>query len=246
MGAPIRAKRAPWTVNMDKEGSTSACYSFSSMDHDFWRSRWKSGDIGFHRDAPNSLLVEQANYLRGASRIYAPLCGKSLDLTFLRGKGHHVFGTELAHEAIEQLFDALKETPVRSTRGPYQVYEVERLTILEGDAFALEAEHLGGKVDAIYDRGSFVAVDPKTQRGSLLDSFARVLAPKGKIALVVFEYDQAKADGPPWSVSEKDVAELFASFGVPTRLGERPESVSPRLAQAGIETITERLYGITR
>jgi len=214
------------------------------MDHDFWRARWQSGDIGFHRDAPNSLLVEHANYFAGASRVYAPLCGKSLDLTFLRSRGHHVFGTELAHEAIEQLFDELKEKPARSTRGPYQVYEVDRLTILEGDAFALEAEHLGGKVDAIYDRGSLVAVDPRTQRRQLLDSFGRVLSPKGRIGVIVFEYDQSKANGPPWSVSPKDAAELFSTFGVPRLLGERPESVSPRLAEAGIATIAERFYAI--
>ncbi len=213
------------------------------MERDFWLSRWTTGQIGFHRSVPNTLLVAHAAELDGYRRVYVPLCGKSLDMHFLRDRGHEVIGTELSSLAIEQLFAELGETPRVSERGPYRVHEGRGITILEGDAFALSPEHLGGPADAVYDRGSFVAVDPKSQREPLVASFRRVLRPGGRLLLVVFAYDQSKLDGPPWSVTQADLSS-FAGLGEVRHLGGRAEDVGPRMLEAGITSVTEELYAI--
>jgi thiopurine S-methyltransferase len=215
------------------------------MQREFWQAQWDKGQIGFHRPNVNVLLQDNIAYLEHARRVYVPLCGKSLDLRYLRERGHEVFGTEIVTLAIEQLFAELGETPRVSKRGPYTVHEVPSLTILEGDAFLLTPEHLGGPVDGIYDRGSLVALEPST-RAAFVQSFERVLAKDGRIAEVVFAYDQTKVDGPPWSVTAEDIESLFGKWADIRVVAERDESVGQRMSDAGVSRITEYLYGIER
>lgn len=215
------------------------------MEREFWESRWNEGQIAFHRPEPNVLLVEHIAYFEGAKRIYVPLCGKSVDLAYLRGRGHEVIGTEFVPLAIEQLFAALGETPTVTKRGPYRAHEVKGLTILQGDAFEVTPELLGGHVDMIYDRASMIAVAPAT-RAQFMETFNRVLSPKGRIAEIVFEYDQTKIDGPPWSVKEEELDEMTAAWGEVRILGSRLEPVSPRMAAAGVTRVLEKFYAIER
>lgn len=212
-------------------------------DRPFWESRWSTGQIGFHRLEPNSLLRDHVSFFEGRRRVYVPLCGKSIDLVYLREQGHEVVGSEFVPLAIEQFFDELGEKPKVETRGKYRVHSVNKLSIVEGDAFALQPEHLGGKVDAIFDRGSLVAIDPRS-RNDFVDSFARLVVPQGRLGCVVFEYDQSKIDGPPWSVSHKDLDALFGTRATVRLLGERPEGVSTRLAEAGVRDVAERMYAV--
>jgi thiopurine S-methyltransferase len=217
------------------------------MDHSYWQERWDTQDIRFHRSEANAFLVKLAERLKPYRRIYVPLCGKSLDLVQLAQQGHTVFGTELAQTALQQFFAERGLTANLSTQGPFTQHSgPERaFTLLQGDAFALAPEHLGGQVDAIYDRASLVALDPKT-RQTFVESLDRVLRPGGVIFLVTFDYDQAKADGPPWAVSASHVEDLFASFGSISELESRSDAVSPSMAQKGVSTVYERAYWITK
>lgn len=244
---PRRTPRVQWTLSIEvKWGARRTAPSsptITGMQSSFWEQRWAAGRIGFHRPDPHPLLLEHGATLASASRIYVPLCGKSVDLVHLRRAGHTVFGTEVVPLAIAQFFAELGETPVTTAVSPFRRHEAAGITILEGDALALQPTHLGGPVDAAYDRGSLVAVAPVT-RQALADSICGVLRPGGRILLITLTYDQTKADGPPWSVSDSEVRRLFAGHGAITLLGEQPDTGSPSLRAAGITEFLERAYAI--
>jgi len=64
------------------------------MNHDFWHQRWATNQIGFHESAANPMLVkhfEQLNLPKG-SRVFLPLCGKTLDIAWLLKSGNQVVG----------------------------------------------------------------------------------------------------------------------------------------------------------
>jgi len=75
----------------------------------YWHEKWNSNDLGFHEPEANPLLVQYFNELSltAGSRIFLPLCGKTLDISWLLAKGMKVVGAELSKLAIEQLFREL-------------------------------------------------------------------------------------------------------------------------------------------
>src|SRR5690606_7289998 len=77
------------------------------MDPDFWRQRWRDNKIGFHQERVLPLLEKHwpSLGLATGSRVFVPLCGKSLDMAWLAARGHRVLGVELSPIAVEQFFD---------------------------------------------------------------------------------------------------------------------------------------------
>jgi len=211
------------------------------MERHFWESRWSERQIGFHEGAPNALLVAQAARLEGCTRVYVPLCGKAVDLSYLQSRGHEVFGTEIVRTAIDELFEALGGPAEVTPVPPFVRHVGAGVTVLEGDAFALEPAHLGGAVDAVYDRAALVAVDPKT-REAYVASLTRVLRPGGRVLLVAFEYPQELVPGPPWSVPTSEVHALFGAAYTIELVDERRGTVSPRFSAAGVKELVERAY----
>lgn len=61
----------------------------TTMDTRFWHERRESNQTGFHQNAINEHLARQRPALEPApgSRIVVPLCGKSLELLWLRKQG---------------------------------------------------------------------------------------------------------------------------------------------------------------
>lgn len=211
------------------------------MDRSFWEQRWAAGRIGFHRTEPHALLRRHVGRLGPPARVYVPLCGKSVDILFLRRAGHVVFGTEFVPQAVTQFFAESDLSPSTIDAPPYRRHEADGITILEGDALALTPAHLGGVVDAVYDRGSLVAVDPDA-REALAASLRSVLRRQGRMLLIALAYDQSRAAGPPWSVDDASVRRLFAAHGAVTLLEEQPDSGSPGLRAAGVTDFVERAY----
>lgn len=88
------------------------------MEAEFWQRKWESNDIGFHNHQANPLLVKHLEQLAlpSGSRLFVPLCGKTLDIGWLLAKGYKVAGAELSKLAVTQLFDELGITPQISQR----------------------------------------------------------------------------------------------------------------------------------
>jgi thiopurine S-methyltransferase len=221
------------------------------MDAEFWKDRWANNEIGFHRTEGNPLLLAYAPQLASYTRVYVPLCGKSLDMVHLQQRGHRVFGTELAETAVEQFYREQGVIPVVTITSKYGRYvgagteTATAITLLLGNAFALDPADLDGPVDAVYDRASLVALDPAT-RTQFVASLQRVLRPQGALLLVAFEYEQTKIHGPPWSVSERDVQTLFRDFGTIKLLQTLNSSPTPRFREAGVTELVERAYWIEK
>lgn len=175
------------------------------MDKNFWINRWKANDVnGFHGPDANPFLAKYFSRLQlpKESRIFLPLCGKSLGIAWLLTHGYRVAGAELSELAITQLFSELKVTPEITKLCNLKRYSAPQVDIFVGDFFDLSASLLG-KVDAVYDRAALVALPPQ-MRGTYTAHLKEIAG--GVPQLVIsYEYDQKLMDGPPFSVPNKEV-----------------------------------------
>ena len=181
------------------------------MEKEFWINKWEVGQIGFHNAKPHPFLIENIARLNLAqgSRIYLPLCGKTLDIAWLLQQGFRVVGVELAKKAIDELFEELQLTPVITVVGKLLHYQANNLDMFVGDVFELD-QTLLGPVDAIYDRAALVALPPDTRI-----EYARHLIASTRQApqlLVTFEYDQSQMSGPPFSIPEAEVMQHYGEI----------------------------------
>jgi thiopurine S-methyltransferase len=129
------------------------------MDENFWLQKWEKNDIAFHEREANSTLVKYFPELALAkgSRVFLPLCGKTLDIAWLVSKGYRVLGAELSENAIEQLFVSLGVEPKVIQLGKVNHYSTKNIDIFVGNIFNLSRQMIGS-VDAIYDRAALVAL----------------------------------------------------------------------------------------
>lgn len=217
------------------------------MEQGFWNERWAQGQIGFHKPAPHDLLVTHHDRLKGRQRVYVPLCGKSVDLVWLRDHGHDVVGCEFVGSAVAAFFaEQVPEATPTSTRvNELVLHETRGLRIVQGDAFAVDSFATGGRVDAVWDRAALVAIDPK-DRPRYVEALLRVLVPGGVILLVTFTYDQSKLPGPPWSVPDDEVHALFGASCSVEKLAARNEQPGPKFVEAGATSLVESVFLLTK
>ena len=179
------------------------------MEPDFWLSRWRDERIGFHAEQVNPLLTAHVHTLSltPPQRVFVPLCGKTLDIGWLLDAGHTVCGVELAPVAVEALFESLGLTPATRACGALTEYRSDKLCVYAGDIFSLEPEALG-PIDAVYDRAALVALP-----ADLRVAYARHLTAMTGSApqlVITFEYDQMLMAGPPFSVDQRTLHDLYA------------------------------------
>lgn len=179
------------------------------MDQNFWQQRWEKNEIGFHEPKPNPLLVKylpQLSVLKDR-RIFVPLCGKTLDISWLLSHGYRVAGAELSQRAIEQLFMELGLQPEIEKIGDIEQWSAHHLDIFVGDIFAVSRTMLG-PVDAVYDRAALVAL-PEDMRKRYAAHLTE-LTGKAPQLLICYEYDQSLITGPPFSVSNEEAHRHYA------------------------------------
>lgn len=178
------------------------------MDANFWHNKWEKNEIAFHQNEANPLLVKYCAELplRKGSRVFLPLCGKTLDMPWLLSRGFCVAGAELSKLAVEQLFAGLGVEPKISSAGKLERYSAQHIDIYVGDIFDLTGDTLG-VVDAIYDRAALVAL-PQTMRNRYT-AHLTAITNKAPQLLITFEYDQSLMEGPPFSVSSEEVNQHY-------------------------------------
>jgi thiopurine S-methyltransferase len=105
-------------------------------------------------------------------------------------------------------------TTEEAAKSKYEQWKGDKITLLQGDFFHLDEQATGGKFDAIFDRGSLVAISPDL-REAYVQILSGLLKPGGRILTVaVYRCSGTDEDksGPPYSVSEDDMSALYGSL----------------------------------
>lgn len=217
------------------------------MQPDFWHDRWRTAQIGFHRPSVDENLIRHWRDLSlpKAARVLVPLCGKSLDLLWLRDHGHMVTGIELSDIALQAFFAENGVPARRHALKHFDLYEADNLECYRGDLFELTPGRLG-QVAAVYDRASLVswAAD---QRGRYAEHLRALTGTGTQTLLVALEYPQTEMKGPPFSVNSEEVHRLYSPHHSIRELGRRDVLGSePRMRARGVSSLTEVCYQLTR
>lgn len=217
------------------------------MERSFWQERWDAGRIGFHLDRVHPSLerhwVEAAKGPRAPGRVLVPLCGKALDLLWLRDRGCHVVGVEFVRKAIVD-FGRDNELPLQSrARDGYELFFAEGLELWLADFFALTTAEIG-QFDGVFDRAALVAMDP-ARREQYARHLSLLTVPGGGVLLINLRHDLP--DGPPHSVEPEEVTALFRDdFGVELLARRDVLDDEPHFRSRGATRFVEETYWLER
>lgn len=212
------------------------------MDKDYWFQKWESQDIGFNQAQPNKLMQTYFSRLNlpPGSRVFVPLCGQSIDMLWLIAAGYEVIGVELSQIACRRFFEAHKIPNTVAEIKNFSVYSSDKITIFCGDFFKLN-QALLGKIDVIYDRAALIAL-PIDTRKRYAQHLLELATPTTSMFLITMEYNQAEMPGPPFSVNEREINELYHPHFAISLLA-RTQFVAPsHLQLKGLTQACEQVY----
>jgi thiopurine S-methyltransferase len=214
---------------------------------EFWLDRWRSAQIGFHQSAVDRHLKAYWPALKvaPASQVFVPLCGKSLDMLWLREQGHAVIGVELAPMALESFCMEHGIPARRRSIGPFDLYEAPGFTLYCGDFFKLTPALLGN-ISAVYDRASLISWTPSV-RASYVEQMTGLTTPGTKQLLIAVEFPAEQMSGPPFPVTRDEIERLYAPHHSIRLLGRHDIlELEPRLQARGLKELHEVCYELVR
>jgi thiopurine S-methyltransferase len=217
------------------------------MKADFWFERWKNNQIGFHQRIVNALLQTQWAKLDvpAQAKVFVPLCGKSRDMLWLREQGHNIFGVESVQIALRDFFLENRLTPRVSVQPPFECWEAAGMSLWCGDFFDLTAVDLED-AGAVYDRASLIAF-PADMRRRYVDKMIEILPRGAKTLLITLTYPEGEMNGPPFSVTDAEVRDLYADyFHIDRLVVQDALSTNARLGAIGLTQLSEQAYRIRR
>lgn len=229
------------------------------MDIEFWNKRWDNNQIGFHQQSVNPYLAyfygEKgiAQEKRQSLKVFVPLCGKSLDMLWLAQNGYAVFGIECSERAVEDFFaeNGLNHKMVAKGEGSerHAFYSHDEqdanIEIYQGDFFALKKDDLNGITD-VFDRAALIAF-PEDLRRSYAAKMAELQQVDTRTLLVTLGYDQSEMSGPPYSVSEEEVFDLYQkNFSIDKLLARNVLEQEQHFKAKGLTALTETVYKLQR
>jgi len=203
-----------------------------------WLERWKSGHTGWHEAHGNTALHKFWPKLPAGSRVLVPLCGKSVDLLWLEQQGCDVTGVELCEIAVRAFFAEAGIAFDIESVGDLPRFQARdrKLAIHCGDYFA----YSDGAYDAVYDRASLVALPPEL-RPAYAAHTKSLMAPDARHLLITLEYNQAKVNGPPYSVLADEVSGYWPEL---RRAGARNalKNMPPKYHEAHVNEFVEAVW----
>lgn len=217
------------------------------MDPDFWLDRWSRNEIGFHQPEGNPLLAAHwpALGLPPDAQVLVPLCGKTPDMAWLAARGHAVIGVELSDKAARAFFAEQQLQPEIRQRDGFTVYSAGGVAVWVGDFFAMPATVLAD-CSALYDRASLIALPPPIRR-RFAELLTATLPADCRGLLVALEYKQSEMAGPPFSVPESEIRQLFEpAFTVECLTRKETLADNERFRQKGLSQLWESAYRLGR
>lgn len=216
------------------------------MDASFWVDRWQRADIGFHQKSVHDVLSRHWRDLalpRG-SKVFVPLCGKSLDMVWLAEAGHEVIGVELSELAVDGFFAELSRRPGIEQCDGYAISRAGPYEIWRGDYFAFPPDVMR-LIAAVYDRAALVAM-PHSMQSRYADKLAALTPFGAKVFLIALEYEQSVMEGPPFPLPPDRVRELFdKNFDIRVIVARDVIASHPHFRAKGATWLTETLYVLT-
>lgn len=241
MGSKPQGHSKPLRQRMPRQGARDAPGRI--MRPDFWLEKWARNEIGFHQDSINAFLRDHWPLLglRGDEPVLVPLCGKSLDMHWIHGLGHPVIGVELSERACRDFFAEADIRPEILDQGVFREFRHGGIRLLCGDIFAL-GPHQIREVAAVYDRAALIAWPPD-MRPAYAEHLKRILPDRAQILLVTLEYPRGEMQGPPFSVGEDEVQELFGDrFRIERVHAEERGRDDPFAKGKGLSDLWEKVY----
>ena len=221
------------------------------MEIAFWLERWSRGETGFHQDHINPYLGYYYGEMgppaakRSELKVFVPLCGKSKDLWWLRQSGYASVGVECSKQAVEQFFAEHQLNYSKMNMNSHVSYKTDKLEILLGDFFTLQADDVGNITD-IFDRASLIAL-PMEMRQEYVNKITELQKPGTRTLLITLTYPENEMDGPPFSITEDEVNKLYgSSFKIEKLAVKNILDDEPRFKQRGLTTLTETAYKLTK
>lgn len=219
------------------------------MQEQFWKERWVEGLIGFHKSETHELLEKHISSLKKGN-VLVPLCGKTLDMIYLRDRGFEVTGVELSELAVDQFEQENGLSFERSSKDGLQYLKSPNLTLIQGNLFQYrpQSNQLFGSV---YDRASAIAL-PKDLRAKYYQHVRSLLKPGGTILMIILATndDQLMPPldfGPPFFIPMDEIKNAFRDDEIELLEGKgRPTTNIPdRYKEMGLEEIRECVLKIT-
>ena len=210
------------------------------MDPKFWLDKWSSNQIGFHENKVHNLLMAYWHSLGGEAndKVFVPLCGKSLDLLWLRERHNSVVGVELSEIAVISFFEEQGLNFTKTERGEYSIFSNDGIQILCGDIFKIPSSQFG-IFDLVYDRASLVALSPsdRIQYRKLLDNITRK---ESRILLITVDYDSKLISPPPHILSDIHLQKIYASDWKITSLDSQEADIKGTTGQENCYRIEKK------
>jgi thiopurine S-methyltransferase len=214
---------------------------------EFWLNRWHDQKIGFHQTVVEHDLQEfwpRCAPPAGAT-VLVPLCGKSLDLLWLRARGHRVLGAELSSIAVEQFCLENAVPARRRQQGMRQEFTSDGLSIICDNLFRMSTEEVG-HIAAVYDRAALISFNPD-MRKQYVHHLTRLTHTGTRTLLLGIEFNQKETAGPPFSLSPQDVEALYASHHDIVPLSRRDIlAQDARMRDRGVTRLNQTTYLLIR
>jgi len=220
------------------------------MEPNFWHERWQAGKIGFHQDEINPYLMQfwPCTQATPTQTVLVPLCGKSQDMLWLQAQAHAVMGVELSPQAVKDFF---KENQLPAEHDKVMGFDRSRsdsIQILCGNFFDLKntPELLSNEISLVYDRASLIALPP-SMRQKYAQHMTQLLSSGARILLLALEYPPEQMDGPPFSVHEQEIQQLYAEYFDIEKLGaEDTLGKNEKFKERGVSEMFETSYLLTK
>jgi len=225
------------------------------MEIDFWLERWNNNKLGFHQLKVNPYLAYlygqkgPAMEQRQALKVFVPLCGKSKDMLWLSQNGYKVFAIECSDRAVKDFFEENALNYRHAEKDEHALYQsndlASQIEIFQGDFFSLQQKDLDGITD-IYDRASLIALPPE-MRQQYADKMVELQKPGIRTLLVTLTFDPTEMKGPPFSVTEEEVHQLYSdNFSIEKILYKDVIKEEEGLRNRGLTALTETVYKLIR
>ncbi len=225
------------------------------MEIDFWLERWNENQIGFHQQEINPYLIYfygqngPAVELRDKLKVFVPLCGKSKDMLWLSQNNYKVFAVECSDLAVKSFFEDNALNYKHAEKDEHALYQSSDLAsvieIYQGDFFTLLQTDLDDVTD-IFDRASLVAL-PVDMREKYAKKMAELQKAGTRSLLVTLTYEQSEMQGPPFSVTEDNVIDLYAeNFSVNKLCTKEIINDEPGFKDRGLTSLVETVYKLVR